>query len=89
MVTESTDSDSNSIKALIFTLSVVGVVGVFVAKIVGHFRGAKGAKFCHNLSEFFHPEVSRMAVLSLCKVSGQKRRTISRIPAPKFADLKK
>ena len=28
----------------LYTLGVVGVVGVFVAKIVGHFGGPKGAK---------------------------------------------
>ena len=52
-----------------YTLGVVGVVGVFVAKIAGHFGGPKGAKFHREAPS---SQLRAMAVLSSQKVSAKK-----------------
>jgi len=57
---------------LTVTLGVVGVVGVFVAKIVGHFRGPKGAKFHREAPICSSSQQRAMAVLSSQKVSAKK-----------------
>jgi len=44
------------------TLGVVGVVGVFVAKIVGHFGGPKGAKIHQESPICSSSQLSVMAV---------------------------
>ena len=54
------------------TLGVVGVVGVFVAKIVGHFGGPKGAKFHREAPICSSSQLRAMAVLSSQKVSAKK-----------------
>jgi len=51
---------------------VVGVVGVFVAKIVGHFGGPKGAKIHREAPKCSSSQLSAMAVLSAQKVSAKK-----------------
>jgi len=56
----------------ILTLGVVGVVGVFVAKIVGHFGGHKGAKIHREAPICSSSQLSAMAVLSSQKVSAKK-----------------
>ena len=53
------------------TLGVVGVVGVFVAKIVGHFGGPKGAKIHQEAPICSSSQLSAMAVLSSQKVSAK------------------
>jgi len=55
-----------------FTLGVVGVVGVFVAKIVGHFEGPKGAKFHREAPICSSSQLRAIAVLSSRKVSAKK-----------------
>jgi len=45
---------------------------VFVAKIVGHFGGPKGAKFHREAPICFSSQLRAMAVLSSQKVSAKK-----------------
>ena len=56
----------------VLTLGVVGVVGMFVAKIVGHFGGPKGAKIHWEAPICSSSQLSAMAVLSAQKVSAKK-----------------
>jgi len=60
------------LKKLYMTLGMVGVVGVFVAKIVGHFEGPKGAKIHREAPICSSSQLSAMAVLSAQKVSAKK-----------------
>ena len=63
------------------TLGVVGVVGVFVAKIVGHFAGPKGAKIHRDAPICYSSQLRAMAVLSSQKVSATKNVEILRYSA--------
>ena len=60
---------------------MVGVVGVFVAKIVGHFGGPKGAKFYPEAPICSSSQLREMAVLSSQKVSAKKNVEILRYSA--------
>ena len=60
---------------------MVGVVGVFVAKIVGHFGGPKGAKIHREAPKCSSSQLSAMAVLSAQKVSAKKNLEILRYSA--------
>ena len=69
---QTVDSENISAEFRDSTLGMVGVVGVFVAKIVGHFGGPKGAKIHREAPICSSSQQSAMAVLSAQKVSAKK-----------------